>query len=167
MNEINNEDISQIQNEIDNLEQKLFSINNSNISLSEINSIQESSNTNSIHLSSQKITNNDETQIQNKPINEKLNEKSYRFNNINLNKINEKVKNENIKIIENDDIANQKSINDKIKKEKKIKELIELQKEIDKLRQERGKKIKNKLNKMHDYNNSKIPKNKLKNNKIK
>ena len=167
MNEINNEDISQIQNEIDNLEQKLFSINNSNISLSENNSITESSNTNSIHLSSQKISNNDETPIQKKQINEKLNEKSYKFNNINLNKINEKAKNDNIKIIENDDIANQESFNDKIKKEKKIKELIELQKEIDKLRQERGKKIKNKLNKMHDYNNSKIPKNKLKNNKIK
>ena len=54
MNEINNEDILQIQNEIDNLEQKLFSNNNSNISLSEINSISESNNINSIHLSSKK-----------------------------------------------------------------------------------------------------------------
>ena len=152
MNEINNEDILQIQNEIDNLEQKLFSNNNSNISLSEINSISESNNINSIHLSSKKISNNDDAHIKNKPTNEKLNEKSYKFN---------------IKIIENDDIDNQESINDKFKKEEKIKELIELQKEIDNLRQERSKKIKNKLNKMHKYNNSKIQKNKIKSKTIK
>ena len=115
----------------------------------------------------QKISNNDDVHIQNKPKNEKLNEKSYKFNNINLNKINNKTKDDNIKIIENDDIENQESFNDKFKKEEKIKELIELQKEIDKLRQERGKKIKNKLNKMHNYNNSKIPKNKIKSNTIK
>ena len=45
ISEINNEDISKIQNEIDNLEQKLFSDNNStniNISLNELNSISES-----------------------------------------------------------------------------------------------------------------------------
>lgn len=167
MNEINNEDILQIQNEIDNLEQKLFSNNNSNISLSEINSISESNNINSIRLSSKKISNNDDDHIKNKPANEKLNEKSYKFNNINLNKINDKIKNDNIKIIENDDIDNQESINDKFKKEEKIKELIELQKEIDKLRQERSKKIKNKLNKMHNYNNSKIQKNKININTIK
>ena len=167
MNEINNEDILQIQNEIDNLEQKLFSNNNSNISLSEINSISESNNINSIHLSSKKISNNDDAHIKNKPTNEKLNEKSYKFNNINLNKINDKIKNDNIKIIENDDIDNQESINDKFKKEEKIKELIELQKEIDNLRQERSKKIKNKLNKMHNYNNSKIQKNKIKSSTIK
>ena len=71
MNEINNEDILQIQNEIDNLEQKLFSNNNSNISLSEINSISESNNINSIHLSSKKISNNDDSHIKNKPTNEK------------------------------------------------------------------------------------------------
>ena len=152
MNEINNEDILQIQNEIDNLEQKLFSNNNSNISLSKINSISESNNINSIHLSSKKISKNDDAHIKNKPANEKLNEKSYKFN---------------IKIIENDDIDNQESNNDKFKKEEKIKELIELQKEIDKLRQERSKKIKNKLNKMHNYNNSKIQKNKIKSNTIK
>ena len=45
-NDINNEDILKIQNEIDNLEQKLFSDNNSNISLNEFNSISNSNNIN-------------------------------------------------------------------------------------------------------------------------
>ena len=38
-NDINNEDILKIQNEIDNLEQKLFSDSNANISLNTFNSV--------------------------------------------------------------------------------------------------------------------------------
>ena len=147
-NDINNEDILKIQNEIDNLEQKLFSDGNQNISLNEFNSISNSNNINPIQR------------------NEKLNEKSYKFNN-NLFKISEKIKNDNIKIIENDDIEdNDNEFFMKVsKKKEKIKELIELQKEIDKLRKEKGKKIKNRLNKIYNNNNnkSKKPKNKYKN----
>jgi len=151
--EINNEDISKIQNEIDNLEQKLFSDNNStniNISLNELNSISESNNINLINLNSQNFLN--------KNPNEKINEKSFKFNNYNNNfkKIEEKKENENIKIIENDDIENTDNTPENFNKKQKIKELIELQKEIDKLRLERSKRINNKLSKMHNtYKNTK------------
>ena len=156
--EINNEDISKIQNEIDNLEQKLFSDNNStniNISLNELNSISESNNINLINLNSQNFLNKNQ--------NEKINEKSFKFNNYNNNfkKIEEKKENENIKIIENDDIENTDNTPENFNKKQKIKELIELQKEIDKLRLERSKRINNKLSKMH-YTN-KNTKNKDKN----
>jgi len=156
--EINNEDISKIQNEIDNLEQKLFSDNNStniNISLNELNSISESNNINLINLNSQNFLN--------KNPNEKINEKSFKFNNYNNNfkKIEEKKENENIKIIENDDIEKTDNTSENFNKKQKIKELIELQKEIDKLRLERSKRINNKLSKMH-YTN-KNTKNKDKN----
>ena len=158
LNEINNEDISKIQNEIDNLEQKLFSDNNStniNISLNELNSISESNNINLINLNSQNFLN--------KNPNEKINEKSFKFNNYNNNfkKIEEKKENENIKIIENDDIEKTDNTSENFNKKQKIKELIELQKEIDKLRLERSKRINNKLSKMH-YTN-KNTKNKDKN----
>jgi len=158
ISEINNEDISKIQNEIDNLEQKLFSDNNStniNISLNELNSISESNNINLINLNSQNFLN--------KNPNEKINEKSFKFNNYNNNfkKIEEKKENENIKIIENDDIENTDNTPENFNKKQKIKELIELQKEIDKLRLERSKRINNKLSKMH-YTN-KNTKNKDKN----
>ena len=113
-NDINNEDILKIQNEIDNLEQKLFSDSNANISL-----------------------------------------------NNNLYKISEKIKNDNIKIIENEDIENE-DVDEESKKNGKIKELIELQKEIDKLRKEKGKKIEKRLNKIYSNNNNKKPKNKFK-----
>ena len=150
--EINNEDISKIQNEIDNLEQKLFSDNNStniNISLNELNSISESNNINLINLNSQNFLN--------KNPNEKINEKSFKFNNYNNNfkKIEEKKENENIKIIENDDIENTDNTPENFNKKQKIKELIELQKEIDKLRLERSKRINNKLSKMHTNKNIK------------
>ena len=140
-NDINNEDILKIQNEIDNLEQKLFSDSNANISLNTFNSVSTTNNINSIQK------------------NEKLNEKSFKFNN-NLYKISEKIKNDNIKIVENDDIADNdnENNNEDSKKKAKIKELIELQKEIDKLRKERGKKIKNALNKIYSNNNNKKPK---------
>ena len=156
--EINNEDISKIQNEIDNLEQKLFSDNNStniNISLNELNSISESNNINLINLNSQNFLS--------KNPNEKINEKSFKFNNYNNNfkKIEEKKENENIKIIENDDIEKTDNTSENFNKKQKIKELIELQKEIDKLRLERSKRINNKLSKMH-YTN-KNTKNKDKN----
>ena len=152
ISEINNEDISKIQNEIDNLEQKLFSDNNStniNISLNELNSISESNNINLINLNSQNFLN--------KNPNEKINEKSFKFNNYNNNfkKIEEKKENENIKIIENDDIENTDNTPENFNKKQKIKELIELQKEIDKLRLERSKRINNKLSKMHTNKNIK------------
>ena len=58
LNEINNEDLSKIQDEIDNLEQKLFSDNsNTNISLNKLNITSESNNYNSIHLNSDSIDN--------------------------------------------------------------------------------------------------------------
>ena len=156
ISEINNEDISKIQNEIDNLEQKLFSDNNStniNISLNELNSISESNNINLINLNSQNFLS--------KNPNEKINEKSFKFNNNNFKKIEEKKENENIKIIENDDIENTDNTPENFNKKQKIKELIELQKEIDKLRLERSKRINNKLSKMHNTN--KNTKNKDKN----
>ena len=151
LNEINNEDLSKIQDEIDNLEQKLFSDNNnSNISLNKLNLSSESNNMNSIHLNSNTISNKEF--IIDKRTNEKINEKSYKFINDNniIQNNNEKKGNDNIKIIVNEDID--KNSNTDISKQKeKIRELIELQKEIDKLRQERSKKINNKLNKL--YNN--------------
>ena len=151
LNEINNEDLSKIQDEIDNLEQKLFSDNNnSNISLNKLNLSSESNNMNSIHLNSNIISNKEF--IIDKRTNEKINEKSYKFINDNniIQNNNEKKGNDNIKIIVNEDID--KNSNTDISKQKeKIRELIELQKEIDKLRQERSKKINNKLNKL--YNN--------------
>ena len=151
LNEINNEDLSKIQDEIDNLEQKLFSDNNnSNISLNKLNLSSESNNMNSIHLNSNIISNKEF--IIDKRTNEKINEKSYKFINDNIIIQNNNVKkgNDNIKIIVNEDID--KNSNTDISKQKeKIRELIELQKEIDKLRQERSKKINNKLNKL--YNN--------------
>ena len=151
LNEINNEDLSKIQDEIDNLEQKLFSDNNnSNISLNKLNLSSELNNMNSIHLNSNIISNKEF--IIDKRTNEKINEKSYKFinDNIIIQNSNEKKGNDNIKIIVNEDID--KNSNTDISKQKeKIRELIELQKEIDKLRQERSKKINNKLNKL--YNN--------------
>ena len=144
LNEINNEDLSKIQDEIDNLEQKLFSDNNkSNISLNKLNLSSESNNMNSIHLNSNIISNKEF--IIDKRTNEKINEKSYKFINDNniIQNSNEKKGNDNIKIIVNEDID--KNSNTDISKQKeKIRELIELQKEIDKLRQERSKKINNK-----------------------
>ena len=141
-NDINNEDILKIQNEIDNLEQKLFSDSNANISLNTFNSVSTTNNINSIQK------------------NEKLNEKSFKFNN-NLYKISEKIKNDNIKIIENEDIENE-DVDEESKKNGKIKKLIELQKEIDKLRKEKGEKIEKRLNKIYSNNNNKKPKNKFK-----
>ena len=144
LNEINNEDLSRIQDEIDNLEQKLFSDNN-----------------NSNIISNKEF-------IIDKRTNEKINEKSYKFinDNIIIQNNNEKKGNDNIKIIVNEDID--KNSNTDISKQKeKIRELIELQKEIDKLRQERSKKINNKLNKLYNnnakYNNNKKEKTKFKN----
>ena len=167
LNEINNEDLSKIQDEIDNLEQKLFSDNNnSNISLNKLNLSSESNNMNSIHLNSNIISNKEF--IIDKRTNEKINEKSYKFINDNIIIQNNNVKkgNDNIKIIVNEDID--KNSNTDISKQKeKIRELIELQKEIDKLRQERSKKINNKLNKLYNnnakYNNNKKEKTKFKN----
>ena len=167
LNEINNEDLSKIQDEIDNLEQKLFSDNNnSNISLNKLNLSSESNNMNSIHLNSNIISNKDF--IIDKRTNEKINEKSYKFinDNIIIQNNNEKKGNDNIKIIVNEDID--KNSNTDISKQKeKIRELIELQKEIDNLRQERSKKINNKLNKLYNnnakYNNNKKEKTKFKN----
>ena len=155
LNEINNEDLSKIQDEIDNLEQKLFSDNNnSNISLNKLNLSSESNNMNSIHLNSNIISNKEF--IIDKRTNEKINEKSYKFinDNIIIQNSNEKKGNDNIKIIVNEDID--KNSNTDISKQKeKIRELIELQKEIDKLRQERSKKINNKLNKLYNNNTKK------------
>ena len=167
LNEINNEDLSKIQDEIDNLEQKLFSDNNnSNISLNKLNLSSESNNMNSIHLNSNIISNKEF--IIDKRTNEKINEKSYKFinDNIIIQNNNEKKGNDNIKIIVNEDID--KNSNTDISKQKeKIRELIELQKEIDKLRQERSKKINNKLNKLYNNNaknnNNKKEKTKFKN----
>ena len=167
LNEINNEDLSKIQDEIDNLEQKLFSDNNnSNISLNKLNLSSESNNMNSIHLNSNIISNKEF--IIDKRTNEKINEKSYKFinDNIIIQNSNEKKGNDNIKIIVNEDID--KNSNTDISKQKeKIRELIELQKEIDKLRQERSKKINNKLNKLYNNNtknnNNKKEKTKFKN----
>ena len=167
LNEINNEDLSKIQDEIDNLEQKLFSDNNnSNISLDKLNLSSESNNMNSIYLNSNIISNKEF--IIDKRTNEKINEKSYKFinDNIIIQNNNEKKGNDNIKIIVNEDID--KNSNTDISKQKeKIRELIELQKEIDKLRQERSKKINNKLNKLYNnnakYNNNKKEKTKFKN----
>ena len=167
LNEINNEDLSKIQDEIDNLEQKLFSDNNnSNISLNKLNLSSESNNMNSIHLNSNIISNKEF--IIDKKTNEKINEKSYKFINDNniIQNSNEKKGNDNIKIIVNEDID--KNSNTDISKQKeKIRELIELQKEIDKLRQERSKKINNKLNKLYNNNtknnNNKKEKTKFKN----
>ena len=164
INEINNEDISKIQYEIDTLEQKLFSDSVANPSLYEFNSLPESNNTNSIQINSQNISNN-EYSLNNKT-NEKLNEKSYKFNNNSFNKFNKKSKNDNIKIIENDEDDNNQNTNDKINKELKIKELLQLQKEIDLLREKKGEKIKKRLNKI--YNNSdNRQKYKFKNNSMK
>ena len=167
LNEINNEDLSKIQDEIDNLEQKLFSDNNnSNISLNKLNLSSESNNMNSIHLNSNIISNKEF--IIDKRTNEKINEKSYKFinDNIIIQNNSEKKGNDNIKIIVNEDID--KNSNTDISKQKeKIRELIELQKEIDKLRQERSKKINNKLNKLYNNNtknnNNKKEKTKFKN----
>ena len=151
LNEINNEDISKIQDEIDNLEQKLFSDNNnSNISLNKLGLSSDSNNMSSFHLNSNYITNKEF--IIDKRTNEKINEKSYKFINDNvIQGTNEQKGNDKIKIIENDDIDKSNSIETSKQKEK-IRELIELQKEIDKLRQERSKKINNKLNKLYNNN---------------
>ena len=153
-NEINNEDISKIQDEIDNLEQKLFSDNsNANISLNKFNLSSESKNNDSFHLNCNNITNK-EFNID-KRADEKINEKSYKFINDNIiQNNNEKKGNDIIKIIENDDI-DKSNIKDISKQKEKIRELIELQKEIDKLRQERSKKINNKLNKLYNNNTKK------------
>ena len=151
LNEINNEDLSKIQDEIDNLEQKLFADNdNNNISLNKLNLSSELNNMNSFHINSNNITNKE--LLIDKRTNEKINEKSYKF--INDNTIeynNDKKGNDNIKIIENDDIDKSNNI-DTARQKEKIRELIELQKEIDKLRQERSKKINNKLNKLYNNN---------------
>ena len=80
-NEINNEDLLKIQNEIDNLEQKLFSDNNiTSTSMNKYNYLSESNNTNSNNLNSQIIQSNNKF-IVNKKTNEKINEKSYKLNN--------------------------------------------------------------------------------------
>ena len=138
-NEVNDEDILKIQEEIDNLEQKLFFDNNLNINEINYNSdldVINSSNNDFIHK-------------------EKLNEKSYKFNNniITNNNSSDKSKieniNNNIKIIDETDCSNHNNI----VKEQKIKQLKELQKEIDKLRKEKGKKISKKLDKINSYNN--------------
>ena len=117
--------------------------------MNELNSISESNNINLINLNSQNFLN--------KNPNEKINEKSFKFNNYNNNfsKVEEKKENENIKIIENDDIENTDNTPENFNKKQKIKELIELQKEIDKLRLERSKRINNKLSKMHTNKNIK------------
>ena len=164
-NEINNEDISKIQDEIDNLEQKLFSDNsNANISLNKFNLSSESKNNDSFHLNSNNITNK-EFNID-KRTDEKINEKSYKFFNDNIiQNNNEKKGNDIIKIIENDD-SDKSNMKDISKQKEKIRELIELQKEIDKLRQERSKKINNKLNKLYN-NNTKKDINKKEKNKFK
>ena len=167
-NEINNEDLLKIQNEIDNLEQKLFSDNNiTGTSMKQYNYLSESNNTISNNLNSQIIHSNNKY-ILNQNTNEKLKEKSYKFNINNFQNNNENKGNDKIKIIENDDIDSNENSNDKDKKEKKIKQLLELQKEIDKLRQEKGKKINDKLHRIYNNtNNNKTQKNKIKNNKKK
>ena len=158
LNEINNEDLSKIQDEIDNLEQKLFSDNsNTNISLNKLNITSESNNYNSIHLNSDSIDNKEF--IIDKIANEKVNEKSYKFINDNIiQNYSENKGNNNIKIEEYDESDKSKSNIDTIKQKEKIKQLIELQKEIDKLRQEKTKKINNKLNKIYKINNNNINK---------
>ena len=158
LNEINNEDLSKIQDEIDNLEQKLFSDNsNTNISLNKLNITSESNNYNSIHLNSDSIDNKEF--IIDKIANEKVNEKSYKFINDNINQnYSENKGNDNIKIEEYDESDKSKSNIDTIKQKEKIKQLIELQKEIDKLRREKTKKITNKLNKIYKTNNNNINK---------
>ena len=158
LNEINNEDLSKIQDEIDNLEQKLFSDNsNTNISLNKLNITSESNNYNSIHLNSDSIDNKEF--IIDKIANEKVNEKSYKFTNDNIiQNYSENKGNDNIKIEEYDESDKSKSNIDTIKQKEKIKQLIELQKEIDKLRQEKTKKINNKLNKIYKTNNNNIKK---------
>jgi hypothetical protein len=125
--------------------------------LNELNSISESNNINLINLNSQNFLN--------KNPNEKINEKSFKFNSYNNNfkKIEEKKENENIKIIENYDIENTDNTPENFNKKQKIKELIELQKEIDKLRLERSKRINNKLSKMHNTNKNKNTKKQDKN----
>ena len=151
LNEINNEDLSKIQDEIDNLEQKLF------LSLNKLNITSESNNYNSIHLNSDSIDNKEF--IIDKIANEKVNEKSYKFINDNINQnYSENKGNDNIKIEEYDESDKSKSNIDTIKQKEKIKQLIELQKEIDKLRQEKTKKINNKLNKIYKTNNNNINK---------
>ena len=158
LNEINNEDLSKIQDEIDILEQKLFSDNsNTNISLNKLNITSESNNYNSIHLNSDSIDNKEF--IIDKIANEKVNEKSYKFINDNIiQNYSENKGNDNIKIEEYDESDKSKSNIDTIKQKEKIKQLIELQKEIDKLRQEKTKKINNKLNKIYKTNNNNINK---------
>ena len=158
LNEINNEDLSKIQDEIDNLEQKLFSDNsNTNISLNKLNITSESNNYNSIHLNSDSIDNKEF--IIDKIANEKVNEKSYKFINDNIiQNYSENKGNDNIKIEEYDESDKSKSNIDTIKQKEKIKQLIELQKEIDKLRREKTKKITNKLNKIYKTNNNNINK---------
>ena len=158
LNEINNEDLSKIQDEIDNLEQKLFSDNsNTNISLNKLNITSESNNYNSIHLNSDSIDNKEF--IIDKIANEKINEKSYKFINDNIiQNYSENKGNDNIKIEEYDESDKSKSNIDTIKQKEKIKQLIELQKEIDKLRREKTKKITNKLNKIYKTNNNNINK---------
>ena len=158
LNEINNEDLSKIQDEIDNLEQKLFSDNsNTNISLNKLNITSESNNYNSIHLNSDSIDNKEF--IIDKIANEKINEKSYKFTNDNIiQNYSENKGNDNIKIEEYDESDKSKSNIDTIKQKEKIKQLIELQKEIDKLRQEKTKKINNKLNKIYKTSNNNINK---------
>ena len=151
LNEINNEDLSKIQDEIDNLEQKLF------LSLNKLNITSESNNYNSIHLNSDSIDNKEF--IIDKIANEKVNEKSYKFINDNINQnYSENKGNDNIKIEEYDESDKSKSNIDTIKQKEKIKQLIELQKEIDKLRQEKTKKINNHLNKIYKTNNNNINK---------
>ena len=165
---INNEDLLKIQNEIDNLEQKLFSENNTtSTSMNKYSYLSESNNINSNNLNSQIIQSNNKF-IVNKKTNEKINEKSYKFNINSFQNNKENKGNDKIKIIENDGMDNNENINSKFEKEEKIKQLIELQKEIDKLRQEKGKKINDKLHKIYNNsNNNKTQKNKIRNNKKK
>ena len=139
-NKVNDEDILKIQDEIDNLEQKLF-FDNSNLNINERN-----------YISDLDVINISKNDFIHK---EKLNEKSYKFYNniITNNNSSDKSKieniNNNIKIIDETDCPNNNNIN----KEQKIKQLKELQKEIDKLRKEKGKKISKKLDKINSYNN--------------
>ena len=151
-NYVNDEEIIKIQNDIDNLEKKLFSEDNL-ISIDESNSILNTNNNNIINESIDKQKNNNNTLNENEPFIDYNNnlEKSENISYV-MNK-NEECLNKNKSKKEEINIEN----NDN---KEKIRKLIELQREIDELREKRGKKINYKsqqLNKAY-YNNKKIKK---------
>ena len=158
---INNEDIIKIQNEIDNLEKKLFS---ENIEFSQIyepstipnnqSRLTEGNNSQHIYnIEPNNINYFEQSNVLSIDINNNFKEDEKEENEI-------KEKEENYKKKEDTNLNKKEIIVDNSSNLKKIRELIELQKEIDLLREKRGKKINDKTKKLNKAYNNKINKKK-------